>query len=195
MHKRIAHLSRWGDSAGDGGPRAMPSPLMVQSRKTLMAAAVAWATGLVAMTVIVPPTTGAYARPLPSAVDPSPWSASLAGRPIAQIPLTPPNGGASPLGIAEVLRYRHSYSVRVVAEGVKRVGRVAVYAVWLWRSRTSAKLITLVSPEAGAPHRLRADAALPRHLKRYRKLLITLQHRPHLRRPGRIILRGVWPFR
>ncbi len=62
-------------------------------------------------------------------------------QPVTQINLNPPHGRGSAAGIAEVVRHGHGHAVAIVAQGVTAAGAHEGYAVWLWRSRGSAKLL------------------------------------------------------
>jgi hypothetical protein len=116
-------------------------------------------------------------------------SSSTATRVIAQVNLLPPNGSGPAKGIAQVIVSNNSTGIAIYATGVPPNNHNA-YAVWLYNSSTSAKLLGFVSPGVGANGQLQTQGALPSDASTYRQLLVTLETQQHPATPGPVVLQG-----
>ncbi len=111
---------------------------------------------------------------------------------LAQINLKPPGGGASPVGIAEVLRQQGTTGIAIVAQGLapNTKSPANAYAVWLSNSSTDSKILGFVNPAVGSNGRLQTAGGLPSNASHYHKLLITLETQSSPKTPGKVVLEG-----
>lgn len=108
---------------------------------------------------------------------------------LAQIPLAPPGGGNSPEGIAGI--FRRANQVQLVV-GARKV-RPGVYALWLYNSPSSSKLLGFVPTPVGRDGQFRTAGPLPGDAGRYKQVIVTSERPTSQRqptRPGRIVLQG-----
>lgn len=122
---------------------------------------------------------------------PTHTTANSGGRIVDQIELTPPAGGSSPVGIAEVLSLQGKMGVAIAAEGLaaNHTKPRDYYAVWLYNSPTS-KYLAGIAGAVGKNGILRTAGGLPNTVSQYHKLLITLETSFSPKAPGRIVLQG-----
>jgi hypothetical protein len=122
----------------------------------------------------------------------SPSTTTNGTKVLAQINLKPPNGGGSPLGVAEVLRINGQTGVVIVANGLapNRKRPPNHYAVWLYSAPTASELVGVVKGLVGSNGRLETGGGLPSNAARYREVLVTLETTPNPKTPGKIVLTG-----
>ena len=112
---------------------------------------------------------------------------------LAQLNLKSPNGAASTLGVAQVIREQGVTGVAILAQGVPANTAHNAYAVWLYNSATSFKFVGFVRNLVTKTGRLSAEGALPPGAAAYHRLLITLETQSKPSTPGEVVLSG--PFR
>jgi hypothetical protein len=103
--------------------------------------------------------------------------------------------GASPIravAVAEVLSRGTQYWIIVKGDHLTANTRHDVYAVWLYKSPTDARLLGFVSPGVGRSGRLSTEGVLPAGAAGYEQILITLERTTNPKRPGAIVLRGAF---
>ncbi len=113
-------------------------------------------------------------------------------RVVAQINLKPPNGGSSPVGIAEVLQVQKEFGVAIAAQGLTANTKKPpnAYAVWLYNSPSDSKILGFVNPAVGTNGQLKTAGGLPANASHYQKLLVTLETKSNPKSPGTIVLEG-----
>jgi len=111
--------------------------------------------------------------------------------PIAQINLFSPAGGQRTVGLAQVYAQGPQRLVVVAGQGVAP----GAYALWLYNSPTSSRLLGFVPQRVGRDGRFATQGQLPADARRFRRLVVTAERvtngtrRPPAR-PGRIVLQG-----
>jgi hypothetical protein len=109
-------------------------------------------------------------------------------RPVAQVNLLPPNGGQAK-GIAQIVVSNNVMAVVIFATGVPPNNHNA-YAVWLYNSASSSKLVGFVAPGVGSNGQLQTEGRLTADAKNYKQLLVTLETQAHPKSPGQVVLSG-----
>jgi Sigma-70, region 4 len=114
--------------------------------------------------------------------------------PLAQLNLTSPTGAKSTVGIALVVREDGVIGILLAAQGLPPNTAHNAYAVWLYNSPSSFKLLGFVPNLVGKSGKLDTGAKkLGADAASYHHLLITLESKPHPSAPGEVVLSG--PFR
>jgi serine/threonine protein kinase len=124
------------------------------------------------------PLTGTTTTPTPSV--------------LSQIKLTSPTGAKSPAGLAEVLRKGTARDLAIEAHGVPANSKSNAYAVWLYNSPTSSKLLGWVNPGVTNNGKISTLGTVPSDAGSYKLLLITIETTGKPTRPGTIVLQA--PF-
>jgi hypothetical protein len=110
-------------------------------------------------------------------------------RPIAQVNLLPTSSGSQAKGIAQIVIVNKILGVAIFATGVPANNHNA-YAVWLYNSPASSKLVGFVAPGVGSNGQLQTEGPLPTNARSYKQLLVTLETQAHPKAPGPIVLQG-----
>jgi len=112
---------------------------------------------------------------------------------VGQINLTPPTGGGKIKGVALVLRQGSLKGLGIEAEHVPPTTTKprTTYAVWLYNSRSDARLLGYFSKGVNRKGDLGSTAELPANAAHYKYLIITLEtgDKPS-RTPGPVVLEG-----
>lgn len=110
---------------------------------------------------------------------------------VSRITLTPPAGGRSPVGLAEVISLQGKLGVAIAAQGLaaNRKNPPNDYAVWLYNSPTSSELVGFAAAVT-SNGLLRTAGALPSDASKYHHLLVTLETTARPRTPGAVVLQG-----
>jgi hypothetical protein len=141
------------------------------------------------------PTTAS--TPAASATTPTTSSSSstTAAKVVAQINLTPAHTGSKAVGIAEVLDEGSAQGVAIVAQNVPPNSKKPpnAYAVWVYNSPSDAHILGFVNPGVGSNGRLSTAGPLPKNIKHYKKLIVTVETNGKPKSPGPIILQGALP--
>lgn len=116
-------------------------------------------------------------------------TATTATQVLAQINLTPPGGGNSPLGVANIVAQGRQRALAIAAQGMKPSTAKSFYAVWLYSSPSRAKRLGF-APAVGKDGRLQALAPVPADLAKYRQLVISRESSASPSAPGPIVLAG-----
>jgi Sigma-70, region 4 len=135
-------------------------------------------------------TSSAGATTPTTASTPATGTSTTGAKPVAQINLTPPTGGSSPTGIAEVVKQGSANGIVIVAQGVTANSKHDAYAVWLYKSPTQAKILGFVNPGVASNGRLSTAGPLPTDAANYSQLLVTLETQADPKAPGKIVLQG-----
>jgi hypothetical protein len=135
-------------------------------------------------------TSSAGATTPTTASTPATGTTTTGAKPVAQINLTPPTGGSSPTGIAEVVKQGSANGIVIVAQGVTANSKHDAYAVWLYKSPTQAKILGFVNPGVASNGRLSTAGPLPTDAANYSQLLVTLETQADPKAPGKIVLQG-----
>lgn len=116
-----------------------------------------------------------------------------------QINLLPPDGGDSPLAVAQLLAADQGPAIRIVAQELEPITEDTVYALWLLAGEDDAQLLGF--PE-GQPTEeqpmLAAQDMLPPNVGEFETLVITQEERTEVTEnaptsPGEIVLEGAIP--
>jgi hypothetical protein len=118
---------------------------------------------------------------------------STTAPPLAQLNLKSPTGAKSTVGIVLVVRENGVIGILLAAQGLPPNTAHNAYAVWLYNSPSSFKLIGFVPNLVGKSGKLDTTAKLGAGAASYHHLLITLESKPHPSAPGEVVLSG--PFR
>jgi hypothetical protein len=118
-------------------------------------------------------------------------TAASSAKLISRITLTPPAGGRSPVGLAEVISLQGKTGVAIAAQGLaaNRKSPPNDYAVWLYNSPTSSEIVGFAAAVT-SNGLLRTAGALPSDASKYHKLLITLETTAKPKAPGTVVLQG-----
>jgi hypothetical protein len=128
-----------------------------------------------------------------SAAVPAQGAGSSCGRRkvIEQANLNPPRGQGRAKGVEEILSSRScGVQLAVLARHLVPNTKHDAYAVWLYNTRARCRLLGFVRPPVGRRGRLRAQGALPRHWRRFRHLVVSLEKYAHPGHPHEIVLIG-----
>jgi hypothetical protein len=117
--------------------------------------------------------------------------ATTTSRAVAQVNLFPPNAGGQAKGIAQIRSANNALFVLIYATGVPANNHNA-YAVWLYNSPSSSRLVGFVSPDVGSSGQLQTAGQLPANPANYKQLLVTLETQAHPKGPGQIVLAGTF---
>ncbi len=118
-------------------------------------------------------------------------SATASARPIAQVNLTSPSGGKSPVGAAVVVRQGSQTGLVIRAQGLAANTAHDAYAVWLSNPGGSpSQILGFVNPGVGKTGVLQTAGALPAGASRFKELLVTLETQAKPKAPGQIVLQG-----
>ncbi len=115
---------------------------------------------------------------------------------VGQINLLPPEGGDSPLAVAQLLAADQGTAIRIVAQGLEPITEDSVYALWLLAGEDDAQLLGFPEgqPTAEQPV-LAAQDMLPPNVGEFESLVITQEERAEVTEdapssPGEIVLEG-----
>jgi hypothetical protein len=112
-------------------------------------------------------------------------------RVIAQINLTPPQGGDL-AGVAQIAEQGGQRAIALVAEGFQRARRnpPRYYAIWIYKSQEKARRLGFPNPQPGKDGRLAAQFAYPDDADQFDQLIITQESARDPQQPGPILLSG-----
>jgi hypothetical protein len=178
----------------NGSPRELPARRAGSRVGGAVLLAVAAAVAIVLVLVFVVFTGSSRKHHAASAhrsTSTSTTNASSSPKVLAQINLTPPGGGRSPLGAADLLLIQNKLGIVLAARGLAPNTKHPpnYYAVWLYNSQSSSELVGFAGA-VGSNHRLETAGAFPANYKHYQHLLVTLETSPTPKQPGRIELEG-----
>jgi hypothetical protein len=110
---------------------------------------------------------------------------------VSRITLTPPAGGSSRVGLAEIISLQGKTGVAIAAQGLapNRKRPPNYYAVWLSNGATSSEIVGFAAAVT-SNGLLRTAGALPTNASNYHKLLITLETTATPKAPGTVVLEG-----
>lgn len=111
--------------------------------------------------------------------------------PTAQINLVSPSGNSRVVGLAQIFEQGNRRSLIVAGQGL----RPGAYALWLYTSKSNARLLGFVPQRVGEDGRFATQGELPAEAERYDELVVTRERVTEdtttpPERPGRIVLRG-----
>jgi hypothetical protein len=112
-------------------------------------------------------------------------------QPVAQINLFSPTGNTSVVGLAQVFRNGQRRAIVIAAQGLSP----GTYALWLYNSGTSFRLLGFVPQRVGKNGRFATQGALPGDAASFRRLIVTREQVTSRTRrvpsqPGAIVLQG-----
>jgi len=110
-------------------------------------------------------------------------------QPVAQINLRATDAGNSAVGVAQILRQGNQDALAIVAQKLKPNSRDNAYAVWLYSSKSKARLLGFVDPPVGKDRQFSNFQALPRDARNYREVVVSRETQ-EAKSPTTIILRG-----
>jgi sigma-70-like protein len=122
----------------------------------------------------------------------APTQTSTTGqRPIAQINLFSATGNSRQVGLAQVFQQGNRRALIVAGQGL----RAGAYALWLYNSKSDARLLGFVPERVGSDGRFATQGELPGNAERFDKLVVTRERvtretRDPPREPGTIVLQG-----
>ena len=126
--------------------------------------------------------------------DETPPTQSQEPQVVAQINLLPPDGGESPVGVAQLLTADQGLGIRVLAQELEPVTEDRVYALWLYNSEDDAELLGFPEAEAQPTEEqplLAGQDVLPANVTEFESLVITAEGREETpTEPGEIVLEG-----
>lgn len=114
---------------------------------------------------------------------------STTARPLAQINLSSPTKKSKAVGIAEIIKAGSAIGVVVVAQGLRPNLGGDAYAIWLYKSTTSAFRLGYVKPGVTSNGRLETAGRLPTDAGSFKRIVVALQKGPS-NKVGRIVLAG-----
>lgn len=110
---------------------------------------------------------------------------------LAQINLAPAVGASrGPAGVIQEVRRAGMVGIIVHAIRIPANRRSDRYAIWLYSSQSSSRLLGFVYPGVKRNGRLYTAGILPKNAPTYREILITRETEARPRRPGPIVLSG-----
>jgi len=114
-----------------------------------------------------------------------------AQRPTAQINLFSATGNSRQVGLAQVFEQGNQRALIVAGQGLEP----GAYALWLYNSRSDARLLGFVPERVGRDGRFATQGELPRNAERFRALVVTRERVSRETReppdePGTVVLRG-----
>jgi hypothetical protein len=112
-------------------------------------------------------------------------------RPIAQINLVSASGDAAQVGLAQVFENGRRRAIIVAGQGMKP----GAYALWLYNSKSDAKLLGFVPERVGKDGRFATQGELPTNADKYDQLIVTKEKvtkntKKAPAKPGKIVLEG-----
>ena len=107
-----------------------------------------------------------------------------------QLALAPAAAGSTAGGSASVQRQPGGLLLLVRGHGLPPNTSSDSYAVWLYNSRSDARLLGFVSPAVGASGSFTNSVMLPSDAGSFHTLVLTVETVAQPRAPGRIVLRG-----
>jgi hypothetical protein len=112
-------------------------------------------------------------------------------RPIAQINLAASDGDAGKVGLAQVFQNGSRRAIIVAGQGLKP----GAYALWLYNSKSDAKLLGFVPERVGKDGRFATQGELPSNAEKFAKLIVTKEKvtkntKKAPSKPGTIVLEG-----
>jgi hypothetical protein len=115
-----------------------------------------------------------------------------------QINLLPPDGGDSPVAVAQLLATDQGPAIRIVAQELDPVTEDLVYALWLYNSDDDAELLgfpTTGQPTEEQPLLAAQQCCLPATFEEFESLVITAEGRTEETpsSPGEVVLEGAIP--
>jgi hypothetical protein len=110
----------------------------------------------------------------------------------AQIKLSPPSGGTSPIGVGAIVVVQKKDALVLRAQGLAPNGAHPInrYAVWLYNSPTDRVLVGVVKQAVGKNGQLETGGGIPANYPHYHHLLLTLETSARPSRPGTVVLEG-----
>ncbi len=112
---------------------------------------------------------------------------------LAQLNLTSPTGATSTVGVVQVVREGGAVGIIIAAQGLPANTAHNAYAVWLYNSPTSYRIVGFVQYLVGKNGKIDTEGRLKPGAAAYHKLLITLETQTKPKAPGEVVLSG--PFR
>jgi hypothetical protein len=118
-------------------------------------------------------------------------TSTSAQRPIAQINLFSATGNSKQVGLAQVFAQSGKRALIVAGQGLSP----GAYALWLYNSKSDARLLGFVPERVGQTGRFATQGELPTDAERYKQLVVTQeqvtrQTKTPPKVPGTIVLRG-----
>jgi hypothetical protein len=122
---------------------------------------------------------------------PTTTSTNPASQPVAQINLFAPSGKTNVVGLAQVFRMGSRRAIVIAAQGLSP----GTYALWLYNSRSDARLLGFVPQKVGSNGRFATQGQLPSDAAHFRRMVvtretITKQTKKPPSQPGSIALQG-----
>ena len=178
----------------EGRPRGrsgLPTPPRPSSRLggALLLAGAAIVVAVVL--VIVLSGGGGGGKKSARATTPSTATTPAANQPVAQINLFSPRGGTKTVALAQIFRNGSQRAIVIAAQGLSP----GTYALWLYNSASSAKLLGFVPARVTSNGRFATQGALPADAGNYQRIVVTSERitpgtkRPPSR-PGTVVLQG-----
>jgi hypothetical protein len=116
-------------------------------------------------------------------------SGTATAKPIAQVNLLSPTGGAAK-GVAIIVKQGTTTGLVIRATGVPANTRHNAYAVWLYNSPSDNKILGFVNPGVGTTRVLQTAGPLPANASHIKQLLVSVETAPKPKVPGTIVLQG-----
>ncbi len=136
------------------------------------------------------PSTSTPANPAGTAQNPA---ANPKVVPVAQAALTPPAGGKTPRGAAQLIVQGNAANFLIGAEGLPPLNGDS-YTVWLYNSPTDAEALAYFRAENIKGGRAGGAAMVPQNFQRYRNVIVSRQAVASAKnpptKPGPIVLQG-----
>jgi Sigma-70, region 4 len=134
------------------------------------------------------------ARTTPAATSTATTAQQGQTKPIAQINLFSPSGGRRTIGLAQVFAMGNKRALVIAGQGVPP----GAYALWLYNSSGSARLLGFVPTRVGSNGRFSTQGQLPTDASKFKQLIvtrepITAKTRAVPKQPGTIVLAGKLP--
>ena len=112
-------------------------------------------------------------------------------RPIAQVNLTSASGDPKQVGLAQIFENGNRRAIIVAGQGLSP----GAYALWLYNSKSDAKLLGFVPQRVGSDGRFATQGELPSNADKWKQLIVTKEKvtsntRKAPTEPGEIVLQG-----
>jgi Sigma-70, region 4 len=112
-------------------------------------------------------------------------------RPVAQVNLNSASGNRREVGLAQVFAQGNRRALIVAGQGLDP----GAYALWLYNSRSDARLLGFVPERVGRDGRFATQGELPRDAEKFKQLILTRERvtsgtRTPPKQPGQIVLQG-----
>ncbi len=122
---------------------------------------------------------------------PSTTSTGSQQRPIAQVNLTSASGDSKQVGLAQVFENGSRRAIIVAGQGLSP----GAYALWLYNSKSDAKLLGFVPQRVGSDGRFATQGELPSNAEKWKQLIVTKEKVTSTTRkapaePGDTVLQG-----